>query len=55
MEDVGIFYGYLVHFTVFCHVLWTLGIVRGNLLYIFPFWYFVPKKSGNPALYVGNL
>jgi hypothetical protein len=33
MEDVGIFYGHLVHFTVFCYILWTFGIVRGNLVY----------------------
>jgi hypothetical protein len=31
MEDVGIFYGHLVDFTVFCYILWTFGIVRGNL------------------------
>jgi hypothetical protein len=35
MEDVGIFYGYLVHFMVFCYILWAFGIVRGNLVYIF--------------------
>jgi hypothetical protein len=33
MEDVGIFYGQLVHFTVFCRILWTFGIVRGILVY----------------------
>jgi hypothetical protein len=32
MEDVGIFYGYSAHFTVFCYNLWTFGIVRGNLV-----------------------
>jgi hypothetical protein len=42
MEDVGIFYGHLVHFTVFCYILWTFGIVLGNLIYFSPFWYFVP-------------
>jgi hypothetical protein len=26
MEDVGIFYGHLVHFTVFCYILWAFGI-----------------------------
>jgi hypothetical protein len=31
MEDDGIFYGHLVHFTVYG--LWTFGIVRGNLVY----------------------
>jgi hypothetical protein len=26
MEHVGIFYGHLVHFTVFCYILWTFGM-----------------------------
>jgi hypothetical protein len=30
-------------------ILWTFGTVRGNLVYFFSFWYFVPKKSGNPG------
>jgi hypothetical protein len=33
MEDVGIFYGHLVHFTVSCYIFWTFGIVRGDLVY----------------------
>jgi hypothetical protein len=33
MEDDGTFYVLLVHFTVFCYILWTFGIVRGNLVY----------------------
>jgi hypothetical protein len=33
MEDVGIFYGHSVHFTVFCYILRTFGKVRGNLVY----------------------
>jgi hypothetical protein len=49
MEDVGIFYGHLVHFMVFCYTLWTFGTVRGNMLYIFPFWYFVPRKIWQPC------
>jgi hypothetical protein len=58
MEDVGIFYGHLVHFTVFCYILWTFGIVRGNLVYFPPFWYVSTKKNlatlpGHPfALFV---
>jgi hypothetical protein len=44
MEDVGIFYGHLVHFKVFCYNLGTFGIVRGYLVNFFPFWYFVPRK-----------
>jgi hypothetical protein len=37
MEDDGMFYGHLVHFTVFCYILWTLGIVHDNLVHFFPF------------------
>jgi hypothetical protein len=48
MEDVGIFYGHLVQFKVFCYILWTFGIVRGNLVYFVPFWYFVPRKIWQP-------
>jgi hypothetical protein len=48
LEDVGIFYGHLVHFTVFCFILWPFGIVRGNLVYYFPFWYFVRRKIWQP-------
>jgi hypothetical protein len=52
MGDVGIFYGHLVHFTVFCYILWTFGIVRGNLVYVFPFWYFLPREIWQPRLKV---
>jgi hypothetical protein len=31
MKDVGIFYGHLVHYTVFSYILWTFGIVHVNL------------------------
>jgi hypothetical protein len=48
MEDVGIFYGHLVAFTVFHYILWTFGIVRDNLAYFSPFWYFVPRKIWQP-------
>jgi hypothetical protein len=49
MEDVGVFYGHLVHFMVFCYIVWTFGIVRGNLVYFSPFWYFVPRKIWQPC------
>jgi hypothetical protein len=49
MEDVGIFYGQLVHFMAFCYILWTFGLVHGNLVYFFPFWYFVPRKIWQPC------
>jgi hypothetical protein len=49
MEDVGILYGHLVHFKVFCYILWTLGIVRGNFVYFSLFGILYEEKSGNPA------
>jgi hypothetical protein len=45
MEDAGIFYGRLVHFMVFCCILWTFGLVCGNLVYIFPVLVFCTKKN----------
>jgi hypothetical protein len=29
---------------VFCYNLWVFGIVRGVSVYLFQFWYFVPRK-----------
>jgi hypothetical protein len=49
MEDVGIFYWHLVHFTVFGYILWTFGIVRRNLVYFSHFGILYEEKSGNPA------
>jgi hypothetical protein len=37
-----------IHFTVFCYMLWTFGIVCGNLVYFPPFWYFVERKIWQP-------
>jgi hypothetical protein len=51
MDDVGIFYGHLVHFTVFCYILWTFSIVRGNLVF---FGILSQEKSGNPATNTEN-
>jgi hypothetical protein len=48
IEDVGIFYGHLVHFKVFCYILWTFGIVRGSLAYFSRFGILYEEKSGNP-------
>jgi hypothetical protein len=42
MEDVATFYGHLVYFTAIWYSLWPFDIFS-------PFWYFVPRKSGNPA------
>jgi hypothetical protein len=49
MEDVGLFYGHLGHFRVFCCILWAFGIVRGNLVYFSRFGILYQEKSGNPA------
>jgi hypothetical protein len=48
MEDVGIFNEHLVHFMVFCYILWTLGIVCSNLVYISRYYIFVPRKIWQP-------
>jgi hypothetical protein len=45
MEDVGMFYGHLVHFTVFCYILWTFGIARGNFDVFCPVLVFCTKKN----------
>jgi hypothetical protein len=45
---IGIFCGHLVHFTVFCYILGTFGIVRGNLVYISRFGILYQEKSSRP-------
>jgi hypothetical protein len=45
---VHVFYGHLVNFTVFCYILWTFAIVRGNLVF-FLSWYFVARKIWQPC------
>jgi hypothetical protein len=45
MEDVGIFYGHSVHFTVFCYILWTFGIVRRKFGIFIPVLVFCTKKN----------
>jgi hypothetical protein len=45
MPDDVIFYEHLVHFAVFCDILCTLGIVRGNLVYLIPVLVFCTKKN----------
>jgi hypothetical protein len=49
MEEDGIFYGQLVHFTVFCFDLWTFCKVRGNLVFFPRFGILYKEKSGNPV------
>jgi hypothetical protein len=49
LEDVGVFYGHVVHFTVFCYILRTFGIVCGNLVRFSRFGISYQEKSGNPG------
>jgi hypothetical protein len=49
MEDVGIFYVHLAHFTIFCYILRTFGIDSGNLVHFSHFGILYQEKSGNPA------
>jgi hypothetical protein len=49
VEDVGKFFGHLVHFTVFCYILLTFGMVCGNLVYFSNFGILYEEKSGNPG------
>jgi hypothetical protein len=49
MEDVGTFNVNFVHFTVFCYILWTFGIVCGNMVYFSSFGILYQEKSGNPG------
>jgi hypothetical protein len=64
LEDVGIFYGHLVHFKAFCYILWTFGMGSSlQFAIFFPFWYvFCTKKNlatlvvcripNSPSLYI---
>jgi hypothetical protein len=42
MEDVGAF-------MAIWSIMLPFGICYGYLVYFLPFWYVVPKKSGNPV------
>jgi hypothetical protein len=48
MEDVGIFYGHLVHFQAIWYNLWPFRIFCGHLFYFPPFWYVVARKIWQP-------
>jgi hypothetical protein len=56
MENLGIFYDYFVYFTAIVNILWSFGIfvviwyICGHLVYLSPFWYFVPRKIWQPWL-----
>jgi hypothetical protein len=45
MEDVGVFYGDLLHFTAICYISWPFKVLFGDLVIFFPFY---QEKSGNP-------
>jgi hypothetical protein len=45
MENVGMFYAHLVHFTAILNILWLFCICCGHLVYFSPFWYVVPRKN----------
>jgi hypothetical protein len=38
-----------VYFMVICHILWTVGIFHGYLVYFSPFGMSQQEKSGNPV------
>jgi hypothetical protein len=50
MQDVVTYiYGHLVYIAANRNILRPFGVFNGYLVFIFPFWYFVPRKSGNLA------
>jgi hypothetical protein len=55
MEDVGIFYGHLVHFAAFCYILWTFGRVRGNLVYFSRFGILYQEKIWQSCLQASKI
>jgi hypothetical protein len=52
MKNLGTFYYHLVYFMAIGNMLWPFGIFCGHLVYLYPFWYFVPRKIWQPCLYV---
>jgi hypothetical protein len=54
LEDVGIFYGHFVHFTVFCYISWTFGKVCGNLVYFSRFGFCTKKNLATLRLTGGK-
>jgi hypothetical protein len=61
MEEVGLFYGHLVYFTVIWYISRPFGIFYGHLVYftaiwyilssfgrLIPFWYVLPRKIWQP-------
>jgi hypothetical protein len=50
MENLGIFYDYLVCFTAIGNISWPFSIFCGHWVYFYPFWYFVPRKIWQPCI-----
>jgi hypothetical protein len=44
-----VFFGHFVYFTAKWYILCPFGAFCGHLVDFFPFWYVVPRKSGNPG------
>jgi hypothetical protein len=56
IEDVGIFYVHLIHFTAIWYILWHFGIFYGYLVYVFyPVLIFLARKSGSPGLNIKQM
>jgi hypothetical protein len=49
MVSVGIIYGPLVRFTAMWYILWSFSICWVHLVYFYPFWYVLQRKSGNKS------
>jgi hypothetical protein len=48
MKSICMFCGHLEYFTAF-GIFWPFGIFSGNLVYIFPFRYVLPRKIWQPC------
>jgi hypothetical protein len=49
MDNFGIFYGQLEHFTTIWYTLKPFSICCGRLVYFLPFWYIVPRNIWQPC------
>jgi hypothetical protein len=52
MENVGIFYVHLVHFTAIGNILLPFGILCGHLVFFPRFGMLYQEKSGNPDVHI---
>jgi hypothetical protein len=52
MENVGLFYDLLVHFTAIRNILWTIGMFCASFGIFYSFWYIVQRKIWQPWLQV---